>query len=105
MLARLIVDRLGVDASKARDIDPHGSIIGSNLCRNMRDVLEVADQIEEQFDVSFADPVNTCAALASIASLASFIRRQAPFRIVASLPTLDVKSDETGMTRPEGGCR
>ena len=102
MLAQLVVDTLALDTGEVRYLAPHGPLLGGAPGLTMLDVLEVAGHVEEQFDVSFNDGVNSKHALTSIASLASFIRRQAPVGIAANLPALDVEFDETELMQPGG---
>lgn len=98
MLARVIVETLGLDARSACELTPHAPLVGGHLGLSALDVLEVAACLEEQFDISFADAVGSRDALASIANLASFIRRQAPVNVRASLPVMDVEFDEDEVT-------
>jgi acyl carrier protein len=94
MLARVIVETLGLDARSACELTPHAPLVGGHLGLSALDVLEVAACLEERFDVSFADGVGSRDALTSIATLASFIRRQAPVCVLVTLPALDVEFDE-----------
>ena len=102
MLARVIVETLGLDASSAGELTPHSPLVGGNLGLNDLDVLEVAARLEEQFDVSFGGGLGSQNALANIGSLASHIRRQAPVSIAANLPALDSEFDETELMQPDG---
>jgi acyl carrier protein len=94
MLTHLVIDTLGLDSAQARELTPQTPLFGGSLGLNDLDVLEVAARAEEQFDVSLSEGVGSKDALANIASLASFIRRQAPVTVVANLPALDVEFDE-----------
>lgn len=94
MLAHLIVGTLGLDATEALALTPQTPLLGGRLGLNELDVLEVAACVEEQFDVPLDCGMESQGALTSIASLASFIRRQAPVSVMAGLPALDVEFDE-----------
>ena len=102
MLTRIVVETLGLDPSSARELTPHGPLVGRHLGLNDLDVLEVAATLEEQFDVSFGGRLGSRDAFRSIASLASFIRRQAPVSIMTRLPALDVEFDEDELMLPDG---
>jgi len=102
MLAHLIVDKLGMDAIRARELTPDRPLVGGSLGLNKLDVLEVAGHVEEQFDVSFNDGVVSQNALTSIASLATFIRLRARVSTVARLPELEGEFDETELMLPDG---
>ncbi|HUG12587.1 MAG TPA: hypothetical protein VMM36_16340 [Opitutaceae bacterium] len=102
MLTRITVETLGLDACSARELSPHSPLVGGHLGLNDLDVLEVAARIEEEFDVSFGGGRGSRNALTSIASIATFVRRQAPVSIVASLPALDLEFDETEAMQPQG---
>jgi acyl carrier protein len=95
MIAHVIVDTLGLDADNAREIKPHDPLLGDHLDRNGFAAMELGARIKEEFDVSIFGGNGSQNALKSIASLASFIRRQAPISVVASLPELDAEFDET----------
>jgi acyl carrier protein len=99
-LMRVIVETLGLDECTARELTPHGPLAGGNLGLNDLDLLEVAARIEEEFDVSFSVGSGSRDSLTSIASLASFIRRQAPVSIASQLPALDPEFDETEVMQP-----
>lgn len=100
MLTRIVVETLGLDAWSARELTTHGPLAGGHLGLNELDVLEVAARIEEEFAVSFGSGMGPQDALVSIASLASFIRRQAPVSMVASLPALELEFEDTEMMQP-----
>ena len=102
MLVRVIVETLGLNASSACELTPHSPLVGGHLGLTELDVLEVTARLEEQFDVSFGSGLCSQNALTNIASLAAFIRRQAPAGIVARLPALDVEFDETEVMQPDG---
>lgn len=102
MLAHLVVDTLGLDVSRIHELTPHGPLVGGSLGLNDLDILEVVSHIEEHFDVSFDGGVNSRNALTTIASLASFIRRQAPVSVMMRLPALDVEFDEDELMLPDG---
>ena len=100
-LARLIMDTLGLSPSRASELEPDFALVGGKLGLTDLDILEVAVCVEERFEVTFGNDASSKRALTNIASLASFIRRQAPVSMVASLPALDVEFDETQVSQPD----
>jgi acyl carrier protein len=81
-LKRMIVETLrleDVDPAQIKDDEP---LVGSGLALDSIDALELVVKIEKDFGIKIASAEESRQALASLASLADYIRRRAdPSRI------------------------
>ena len=59
-------------------LTPEEPLIGGRLGLDSLDALELGMSVEEKFGVTIASAAESRTAFASLASLAAFIRRQAP---------------------------
>jgi len=73
-LKHLIVDTLRLDGVTPADIDESAPLIGSGLALDSIDALELVVKIEKEFGIKIGSSEESRQALASINSLASFIR-------------------------------
>ncbi len=73
-LKHLIVDTLRLDGVTASDIDESAPLIGSGLALDSIDALELVVKIEKEFGIKIGSSEESRQALASVNSLASFIR-------------------------------
>lgn len=73
-LKHLIVDTLRLDGVTASDIDESAPLIGSGLSLDSIDALELVVKIEKEFGIKIGSSEESRQALASVNSLASFIR-------------------------------
>lgn len=73
-LKSLIVDTLHLDGVTPADIDPNAPLIGSGLSLDSIDALELVVKIEKEFGIKIGSSEESRKALASVNSLAEFIR-------------------------------
>jgi acyl carrier protein len=73
-LKHLIVDTLRLDGVTAADIDEAAPLIGSGLALDSIDALELVVKIEKEFGIKIGSSEESRQALASVNSLAAFIR-------------------------------
>lgn len=73
-LKQLIVDTLHLDGVTAADIDESAPLIGSGLALDSIDALELVVKIEKEFGIKIGSAEESRKALASVNSLAEFIR-------------------------------
>jgi len=73
-LKHLIVDTLRLDGVTASDIDETAPLIGSGLALDSIDALELVVKIEKEFGIKIGSSEESRQALASVNSLANFIR-------------------------------
>jgi acyl carrier protein len=76
-LKHLIVDTLHLDGVTPDDIDENAPLIGSGLALDSIDALELVVKIEKEFGIKIGSSEESRQALASVASLADFIRVRA----------------------------
>jgi acyl carrier protein len=76
-LKLLIVDTLHLDGVTPDDIDENAPLIGSGLALDSIDALELVVKIEKEFGIKIGSSEESRQALASVASLADFIRVRA----------------------------
>ena len=73
-LKNLIVDTLRLEGVSADDIDDKAPLIGSGLALDSIDALELVVKIEREFGIKISSSEESRQALASVSSLADFIR-------------------------------
>jgi acyl carrier protein len=76
-LKLLIVDTLHLDGVTPDDIDENAPLIGSGLALDSIDALELVVKIEKEFGIKIGSSEESRQALASVNSLADFIRVRA----------------------------
>jgi acyl carrier protein len=84
-LKQLIADKFRFGEIEADNIAQDEPLIGGSLGLDSLDALELGMYVEEEFGITISSAAESRTALASIASLADFIRRQAPQRPAAGL--------------------
>ncbi len=83
-LKNLIVDTLRLEGVKPEEIKDEDPLIGSGLSLDSVDILELVLKIEKEFGVKISSSEESRQALASVASLARFVREHAdPSRVSA----------------------
>ena len=83
-LKHLIVETLRLEDVKPEDIKDEAPLIGSGLALDSIDAVELVVKLEKEFGIKIRSSEESRQALASVASLASFIRQRAdPSRIPA----------------------
>lgn len=75
-LKELIITTLNLD-EKPEEIDENAPLIGSGLALDSIDALELVVKLEKEFGIKISSSEESRTALASIASLADFIRQRA----------------------------
>jgi acyl carrier protein len=73
-LKHLIVDTLRLEGVTPADIDETAPLIGSGLALDSIDALELVVKIEKEFGIKIGSSEESRQALASVNSLADFIR-------------------------------
>lgn len=73
-LKHLIVETLRLDGVTAEEIDESAPLIGSGLALDSIDALELVVKIEKEFGIKIGSSEESRQALASVNSLAEFIR-------------------------------
>jgi acyl carrier protein len=76
-LKHLIVDILRLEGVKPEDLKDEEPLIGSGLALDSVDMLELVLKIEKDYGIKIKSAEESRAALASVASLAAFIRERA----------------------------
>jgi acyl carrier protein len=76
-LKQLIIDELRLEEVTTDDIQDDEPLIGSGLSLDSLDVLELVLKIEKLYGIKIKSSEESREALASIASLAAFIRENA----------------------------
>lgn len=83
-LKTLIVETLRLEDVTPAEIDPDEPLIGGGLSLDSIDALELVVRLEKEFGVKISSSEESRKALASISSLAAFIRERAdPSRLPA----------------------
>jgi len=83
-LKHLIVDTLRLEDVKPEQINDEAPLIGSGLALDSIDAVELVVKLEKEFGIKIRSSEESRQALASVASLAAFIRQRAdPSRIPA----------------------
>ena len=83
-LKHLIVDTLRLEDVKPEQINDEAPLIGSGLALDSIDAVELVVKLEKEFGIKIRSSEESRQALASVASLAAFIRARAdPSRIPA----------------------
>lgn len=83
-LKHLIVEILHLEGVKPEDIKDEEPLIGSGLALDSVDMLELVLKIEKDYGIKIRSAEESRMALASVATLATFIRERADPK---SLPT------------------
>ena len=76
-LKHLIVETLHLEDVNPAEIDESKPLIGSGLSLDSIDALELVVKIEKEFGIKIVSAEESRQALASVASLAAFIRARA----------------------------
>ncbi len=76
-LKQLIVETLRLEDIKPSQIQDDAPLIGSGLSLDSIDALELVVQLEKEFSIKITSSEESRQALASVASLAAFIRARA----------------------------
>lgn len=76
-LKQLIVTTLNLEGTTPEEIDENAPLIGSGLALDSIDALELVVKLEKEFGIKISSSEESRAALASITSLAEFIRTRA----------------------------
>jgi acyl carrier protein len=76
-LKALIIETLRLEDVKAEDIADDEALIGGGLSLDSIDALELVVRLEKEFGVKIASSEESRIALASINSLASYLREKA----------------------------
>jgi acyl carrier protein len=83
-LKRLIVETLRLEDVKPEDIQDDAPLIGSGLSLDSIDAVELVLKFEKEYGIKIRSSEESREALASISSLAAFIRKNAdPARLPA----------------------
>lgn len=83
-LKNLIVETLRLEDVDPRQIEDDKPLIGSGLSLDSIDALELVVRIEKEFGIKISSSEESRRALASVSSLAEFIRSRAdPARLAA----------------------
>lgn len=83
-LKHLLIDTLKLEGVTPGTISDDEPLIGSGLSLDSIDALELVVQIEKEFGIKIASSEESRQALASVASLAAFVRARAdPARLPA----------------------
>lgn len=83
-LKRLIVDTLRLEDTSPDDIKDDEPLVGAGLALDSIDMLELVLKIEKEFGLKIGSSEESRKALASVATLAAYIRNRAdPARIPA----------------------
>jgi acyl carrier protein len=81
-LKHLLIDTLKLEGVTPETIPDDEPLIGSGLSLDSIDALELVVQLEKEFGIKIASSEESRQALASVASLATFVRaRAAPDRL------------------------
>ncbi|MDF9828622.1 acyl carrier protein [Ereboglobus sp. PH5-10] len=76
-LKQIIITTLNLEGMTPEEIDENAPLIGSGLALDSIDALELVVKLEKEFGIKISSSEESRAALASITSLASFIRERA----------------------------
>jgi acyl carrier protein len=76
-IKHLIVDTLKLEGVQPQDIKDDEPLIGSGLSLDSIDALELVVQLEKEFGIKISSSEESRQALASVKSLAEFIRARA----------------------------
>lgn len=76
-LKQLIITTLNLEGMTPEQIDENAPLIGSGLALDSIDALELVVKLEKEFGIKISSSEESRTALASIASLADFIRNRA----------------------------
>ena len=76
-LKQLIVTTLNLEGVEPAEIDENAPLVGAGLALDSIDTLELVVKLEKEFGIKISSSEESRAALASIASLAGFIRSRA----------------------------
>lgn len=76
-LKTTLVDVLRLEDVRPEDIQDDDPLIGSGLALDSVDILELVLRIEKEFGIKIGSSEESREALASVASLAAFIRERA----------------------------
>ena len=76
-LKQLIITTLNLEGMTPEQIDENAPLIGSGLALDSIDALELVVKLEKEFGIKISSSEESRTALASIASLADFIRQRA----------------------------
>lgn len=84
-LKHLLIDTLKLEGVTPETISDDEPLIGSGLSLDSIDALELVVQLEKEFGIKIASSEESRQALASVASLAAFVRARAdPARLPAT---------------------
>ncbi len=84
-LKHLLIDTLKLEGVTPETIADDEPLIGSGLSLDSIDALELVVQLEKEFGIKIASSEESRQALASVASLAAFVRARAdPARLPAA---------------------
>lgn len=76
-LKHLIVTTLNLEGTNPDEIDENAPLIGTGLALDSIDALELVVKLEKEFGIKISSSEESRTALASVASLAEFIRARA----------------------------
>ncbi|AWI08911.1 acyl carrier protein [Ereboglobus sp. PH5-5] len=76
-LKQIIITTLNLEGMTPEEIDENAPLIGSGLALDSIDALELVVKLEKEFGIKISSSEESRAALASITSLAEFIRNRA----------------------------
>ena len=86
-LKHLLIDTLKLEGVTPETIPDDEPLIGSGLSLDSIDALELVVQLEKEFGIKIASSEESRQALASVASLAAFVRARAdPARLPPASP-------------------